>query len=63
MIGRLFDHKPDMLLPQTLYWILVAVHVSIKVLKGNVMNGAMFAPVSHDQADQHIKQNVIAHQS
>ena len=46
-IERLFDHQPDKLLPLTLYRICVAAHVSIKVHKDDVMNDAVFVPLSN----------------
>ena len=47
MIGRLFDRKPDKLLPRTLYRICVAAHAILKVREENAMNDALFAPLSN----------------
>ena len=65
----LFNRKPDKLLSRTLYRTCVAAHVILKVREEDAMNDVLFAPLSNyrerqsQQADWHIKQNVIAHQS
>ena len=65
----LFDRKPENLLSWTLYRTRVAAHVILKVREEDAMNDVPFVPLSNklergsQQADWHIKQNVIAHQS
>ena len=62
-----FDRKPDTLLSWTLYRTRVAEHDILKVCEEDAMNDALLVPLSHyresQQANWHIKQNVIAHQS
>ena len=43
----LFDHKPDKLLPRTLYRTRVAAHVILKVREEDAMNDALFATLSN----------------
>ena len=45
-IRRLFDRKPDKLLPQALYRIRVAGYVMLKVCEEDAMNDVLFAPLS-----------------
>ena len=47
LIGRLFDRKPDKLLPRTLNRIRVTAHVILKVSEEDAMNDALFAPLSN----------------
>ena len=54
--GRLFNRKPDKLLPLTQYRILDAAHVILKVYVKDAMNDALFAPLSNYSVDQRIKQ-------
>ena len=46
-MGRLFDRKPDKLLPRTLCRIRVTAHVILKVREEDAMNDALFAPLSN----------------
>ena len=43
----LFDRKPDKLLSRTLYRTRVAAHVILKLREEDVMNNALFAPLSN----------------
>ena len=43
----LFDRKPDKLLSRTLYRTRVAAHVILKLREEDVMNDALFAPLSN----------------
>ena len=52
-IERLFDHKPDKLLPQTLY--RTQILCCIKVCEEDALNDALFEPLSNYRADRHIK--------
>ena len=47
LVGRLFDRKPYKLLQRTHYRICVAAHVILKVHKEDVMDDALFAPLSN----------------
>ena len=47
LIGMLFDHKPDTLLPRTLYRTRVAAHDILKVQEEDAMNDALFATLSN----------------
>ena len=46
-MGRLFDRKPDKLLPRTLCRIRVTAHVILKVREEDAMNDSLFAPLSN----------------
>ena len=67
LIEMLFGLKPDNLLSRSLYMTRVAAHAILKVHEEDAMNDALFASLSiyreSQQADWHIKQNVIANQS
>ena len=47
LIGMLFDHKPDTLLPRTLYRTRVAAHDILKVQEEDAMNDELFATLSN----------------
>ena len=61
MIGKQFDRKPATLLSLTLYKSHVAAHVILKVHEEDAMKDALLR--GRQQADWHIKQNVITLQS